>query len=187
MKISSQKLVALLTLATVMGTVAWSTTSRVWAQTSGDVVIIGDSPGQRERLRGYWNDLVRFNRSRTPVGQQQPAAAQPTAGASESGQETIRNLEVNSLVLQPIIKLNGSSQVIGVLTNRNPFPVKVAGVNFEVLDLQGNLLRTGSARPAPSTLQPGQSVTFTETLLTIPPDIGARLRLAEPAIALDTN
>lgn len=173
------------------------------------VIIIGDSPDQWEFYRNYWDELM-LQRRPIPVGEppssrfqgnsfQQDTEVQDGSGfPGRSGEVPIppplasnadtkalsQNLLVRNLRLNPIIKLNGSSQLFGVLTNRNNVPVIVSGVNFEIRDRRGVILQTGTARPAPSLLVPGQSVTFSETLITVPPDIGAQVRLINPAFIL---
>ena len=94
-------------------------------------------------------------------------------------QELSKNLRVSNLRLEFIIQLSGSSLVTGTLTNGNPEPVTVAGVNFEVLDSRGKIAQTGSAKPEPATVAPGGSVTFQKQLLTIPPDGGYQVRLTK--------
>lgn len=154
-------------------------------QSAGDIVVIGDSPSEWAEFQGYWNQLINLS---TP-----PPAAVPDrrggSGQQEFGQaevdpqlltqELTRNLQVKGLRLAPIIKLNGSSEVIGTLTNGNKDSVTVSGVNFEIVDSKGNLLQTGSAAPEPATLQPGQTVTFKQTLTTVPPDAGYKVRLSD--------
>jgi hypothetical protein len=173
------------------------------------VIIIGDSPDQWEFYNNYWNELM-LQRRPTPEVEsprarfqdnffQQNAEIQDNSGfpgmsgeapapsplASNADTKALsKNLLVRNLRLNPIIKLNGSSQLFGVLTNRNSVPVVVSGVNFEIRDRRGGILQTGTARPAPSLLAPGQSVTFSETLITVPPDIGAQVRLIDPAFIL---
>lgn len=156
------------------------------AQSAGDIVVIGNSPAQWSQNQTYWNQLLGLT-----GGSQSPMAAPPAPSGDQATvdpqvlqQQLLQNISVSNLRIAPIIRLNGSSQVMGSLTNRNPKPVTVASVNFEVLDAQGKLLQTGSAVPQPATVPPGQTVTFQTTLLTVPPDIGAKVRLSKPAIQI---
>lgn len=170
----------------LLSALCWTPTPiRAQPQPPADIVIIGDSPQRWQQFQTYWENLLQLNRPQSLTQEPPPFPAPPPIPTSPGEPEILANLVVQDLLLQPIIKLNGSSQVIGVLTNLNPVPVRVASVNFAVVDALGKILRTGSARPEPSTLQPGQSVTFSQTLLTIPPDIGAQVRLLEPAFSLD--
>jgi hypothetical protein len=155
-----------------------------WAQTAGDIVVVGNSSPQWEQFRSYWNQLLNLNSPTQQPDQTQQSFGQPVASPQVLEQQLMRNLRVSGLRLVPIIKLNGSSQVLGTLTNGNQKAVTVSGVNFEVLDSNGNLLETGSATPEPTTLGPGQSVTFKATLLTVLPDVNNQIRLARPAFVL---
>ncbi len=168
------------------------------AQSPGDIVVIGNSPTEWAQFQSYWNQLLQLSQP-VPPAPSQPGAAlpppsSPDASSPASGldpnaalpeldpqarqEDLIQNLRVNSLRLVPIIRLNGSSEVMGNLTNNNREAVTVSSVNFEVLDRQGQLVQTGSAVPEPATVAPGQTVTFKATLLTVPPDAGFRVRLA---------
>jgi hypothetical protein len=150
-----------------------------------DVVILGNSPAQQDFFRSYW-DLLR-NSSR-PAAPTQRQSTQPIGGANRPNLQALqRNLRVRDLRLARIIKLNGSSELQGVLTNRNSVPVTVVAINYRILDAFGNLIQTGSASPEPSTIAPGQSVTFSRTLLTIPVDDGYQVKLARPAFTLDED
>lgn len=152
----------------------------VLAQAAGDIVVVGGSPSQWGRNQTHWNQLMGLTRPRpNPKGEKpgaSPAAADPEALA--------RNVQVTNVRLVPILKLSGSSQVAGMVTNRNTKPVTVTSVNFQVFDAQGNLMQTGSAVPQPATIGPGQSVTFQQTLTTVPSDSGATVRLSNPPVAV---
>lgn len=153
------------------------------AQAQEDIIQIGDSPGEQQYYRTYWNELVELGSQASPPRQPQETSR---VGADPEAEleQIIRNLDIRELVLEPIIRLNGSSQVFGVLVNKNPDPVTVSAINFEVLDEDGYLIQTGSAQPEPSTLAPGQVVTFTRVLLTVPPDAGYEVQLSEPTFVL---
>lgn len=49
----------------------------VWAQSAGDVVIVGSSPAQQSQLRTYWNQLLKLNA--TTKAEQVKASPQPVA------------------------------------------------------------------------------------------------------------
>ena len=153
----------------------------------GDIIVIGNSPRQWAQNQSYWNQLVGV------FGRAIPAATAPTppsdptqAGADPQvlTQKLLQNISVGAPQLQPILKLPGSSQVSGSLTNRNNQPVTIGGVNFEVLDNTGNVIQTGSAVPEPATVGPGQTVTYQQTLLTVPSDVGASVRLINPPVTI---
>jgi hypothetical protein len=153
----------------------------VQAQSGADIIQIGGSPDEQQYYRSYWNDLIDLGSQAAQERQPQETSrieADPEADLAQ----TIRNLDIRELVLEPIIKLNGSSQVFGIVVNKNPQPVTVSAINFEVLDKDGYLIQTGSAQPEPSTLAPGQ--TFTRVLLTVPPDAGYEVKLSEPTFVL---
>ncbi len=177
---SIQGNIAKLAIATLLTLTVAGVPTRTQAQSPGDIVVIGDSPLQWERFRSYWNRLLDLN---APASSQQ-SFNQPQSSPQALQEELIRNIQVSNLQLQPIIRLNGSSLLIGTLTNGNPTPVTVASVNFEILDSRGNMVQTGAATPQPATIPPGQSVTFQTTLATIPPDGGFQVRLANPPLLL---
>lgn len=170
------------------------------AQSPGDVVTVGNSSLQWQQMRAYWDQLLNLNGPQYRPNALEPKLDQPgqssfdpvaQPGLDQSAtnpqmleQQLMRNLRVTGLRLNPIIKLNGSSEVLGVLTNGNRTSVTVSGVNFEVYDANGALIQTGSATPTPATIAPGQSVTFKATLLTILPDAGNRVRLARNPFVL---
>ena len=149
-------------------------------QSPGDIVVIGDSPAEWSEFQNYWNQLINLS---APPPAASPRSNDPFEQSNVDPQalkeELARNLKVSGLRLIPIIKLNGSSEVTGMLTNKNRDAVVVTGVNFEVLDAKGNLVQTGSASPEPSNIQPGQSVTFKSALATIPADSGYTVRLSD--------
>ncbi|NCJ06484.1 hypothetical protein GS597_08155 [Synechococcales cyanobacterium C] len=165
------------------------------AQSPGDIVVVGNSPAEWAQFQSYWNQLLRLSQpvppgpplnqpgTAPPPGSFSPSSLDPNAALPEldpqvKQEELMRNLRVNNLRLVPIIKLNGSSEVLGNLTNNNREAVTISSVNFEVVDRSGQLVQTGSAIPQPATVAPGQTVTFTATLNTIPPDGGFQVRLA---------
>jgi hypothetical protein len=152
------------------------------AQSPGDVVRIGNSPNEWGQFESYWNQLINLSRPPAPVA---PAADSPNSGTTATAtdpkvleQALIRNLRVSGLSLNPILRLNGSSQVKGSLTNRNSKAVTVTGVNLDVLDSNGALVQTTSAIPQPSTVPAGATVTFTQELLTVPSDGGYTVRIS---------
>lgn len=175
-----RQMLAQVAIAPVLAAALALTATGSQAQSAGDVVVIGNSPAQWSALEAYWNQLLNLNAPPAPaaVPTSPDQALGPAIDPQLLQQQLASRLRVSNLRLEPIIKLNGSSQLMGVLTNSNPTPVTVSGVNFEILDSNGNLIQTGSATPEPTTLVPGQSVTFKAELLTIPPDGGFRARLA---------
>lgn len=153
----------------------------------GDIIVIGNSPRQWAQNQSYWNQLVGvFGRAIPAATAPDPTSdtTQATADPQVLIQQLLRNISVSAPQLQPILKLPGSSQVSGSLTNRNNQPVTIGGVNFEVLDNTGKVIQTGSAIPEPATVGPGQTVTYQQTLLTVPSDVGASVRLANPSITI---
>lgn len=153
-----------------------------------DVVILGNSPAEQDFFRSYWEQLRSIGRPTRTTAPAQSQSAQPIGGANRPNLQALqRNLRVRDLRLARIIKLNGSSELQGVLTNRNSVPVTVLAVNYRILDAFGNLVQTGSASPEPSTIAPGQSVTFSRTLLTVPVDGGYQVKLARPAFTLEES
>lgn len=171
-----------LTAASVLASIAITAPS-VRAQSAGDVIQIGGSASEQSRFRDYWNQLI--NLSGPPSGAEtaEAGSGQSLGDTAEDPQVLAKklgkNLRVSNLRLVPIIRLNGSSELQGSLSNRNKQAVTVSGVNFEVLDANGNLIQTGSAAPRPATLGPGQTVTFKAELLTVPPDSRYRVRLTQ--------
>ena len=158
------------------------------AQSEQDIVIIGETADQNQRFQSYWQQLLHLNQTAEPASPQQQPQPQDVAQAQEAKREKmLRNLFVRDLGLDYIIQLNGSSQLSGILTNENDVPVTVLAVNYEILDSSGYLLQTGSAQPEPSTIAPGQSVTFADTLWTISPDQGYEVRLLDPPFEISLN
>jgi hypothetical protein len=152
-------------------------------QSAGDVVVIGNSPGQWSQNQFHWNQLLELSGAKAkqptdPVGDQ--AAVNPQA----IEKQLLSGIQISGIQLQPIIKLPGSSQLIGTLTNGNSQPVTIAAVNFKIVDVNGKFLQSGTAVPQPSTIAPGQSVTFQTMLSTVPADSGAKAMLTNPPVAL---
>lgn len=173
--IATAQVLILLTISTALSGTAV-------AQSTADIVRIGGSPQEWRDSQSYWNQLIDLSNQ---AAQNRPT---PTVSRVDDTQaeveKIIKNLKIEDLFLEPIIKLNGSSQVFGALTNRNKRPVTVTGINFEILDEDGYLIQTGSAQPEPSTLAPGQTVTFSRVLLTVPPDAGYQVKLSEPTFVI---
>jgi hypothetical protein len=153
-----------------------------------EVVILGDSPAQQQYFRTYWEQLRNIGGAAAP---EQQLSQPPVRNSRLRSQLLQKNLRVRDLRLERIIKLNGSSELMGILTNRNRDPVTVLSVNYQIFDAFGELVQTGSATPEPSTIGPGQSVTFSRTLWTVPVDGEYKIQLAKPAFTLaetdDTN
>lgn len=155
----------------------------------GDIIVIGNSPRQWAQNQSYWNQLVGvFGRAIPAATASAPSSDTTQAAADPQAtlQKLLQNISVSAPQLQAILKLPGSSQVSGSLTNRNNQPVTIGGVNFEVLDNTGQVIQTGSAIPEPATVGPGQTVTYQQTLLTVPSDVGASVRLANPSVTIQT-
>ncbi len=151
------------------------------AQSPGDVIRIG-TPGQWTQFESYWNQLLNLGGPKTP-----PASADSSSGTPATATATdpqvlernlMRNLRVSNLRLDPILKLNGSSNLTGKITNRNSKTVTVASVNVEIFNADGALVQTAAAVPQPATIPAGATVTFTQQLLTVPADSGYRVRLS---------
>lgn len=154
-----------------------------FAQSSEDIIQIGDSPDEWQQYQIYWDQLRDLSDQAAPNRQPSPVQ-QAEAEPQIDLEELAENLEIRDIFLAPILKLNGSSQLSGLLTNKNKVPVTVTAVNFEILDDRDDLIQTGSAQPEPSTIAPGQTVTFTKVLLTIPADDDYQVRLTEPVFVL---
>lgn len=152
----------------------------------GDIVIIGNSPASWARNQSYWNLLLRLSGMMAPpaVSGQNTASETAEVDPQVLEQQLLRNIRVSQPRLQPVLKLPGSSQVTGSVTNNNRQPVTIQSINFEVIGPDGRLIQTGAAVPEPATLGPGQTVTFQQFLPTVPPDTGATVRLARPAVIL---
>jgi hypothetical protein len=150
------------------------------AQTSGDIIRIG-TPSEWSQYDSYWRQLIK-DRDEKPVNFIPGATDSnlPPNGANSKAleEELIKNLRVSDLRLVPIIKLNGSSQVTGKIRNNNAKSITVSSVNLEVLDSFGNLVQTSTSSPEPSTIPPGETVTFQRELYTIPFDSGYQVRLS---------
>lgn len=159
------------------------------AQAEQDIVIIGETAEQKQRFQSYWQQLLNLNQAverARPKSQVQPKYA-ARVNREVKLKKILRNLKVEEIGLDYIIQLNGSSHLSGILTNENDQPVTVMAVNYEILDRRGNLLQTGSASPKPSTLAPGQSVTFADTLWTLAPDEAYEVRLLDPAFQVSPD
>ncbi|HIK25692.1 MAG TPA: hypothetical protein IGP91_08205 [Thermosynechococcus sp. M46_R2017_013] len=151
---------------------------------AGDIVIIGNSPDDWGRNQRYWNHLLNLS------GATAAASTPTTSGTPQEvdpkvlEQQLLRNIRLDQPQLQPILKSPGSSVVTGTVTNNNRQPVTIQAINYEVVDANGKILQTGAATPKPATVAPGQTVTYQEVLPTVPADIGARVRLSQPAVVL---
>jgi hypothetical protein len=149
------------------------------AQSPGDVIRIG-SPSDWSQYESYWNQLLNLSGA-----SKSPSAATASTGSDSTAtdpkvleQQLIRNLRVGNLRLESIVKLNGSSQIAGKITNGNSKAVAVSSVNLEILDSSGKLVQTSAAIPEPSTIPAGATVTFQQRLDTVPADSGYRVRLS---------
>jgi hypothetical protein len=151
------------------------------AQSPGDVIRIGN-PGQWSQFESYWNQLINLSAPKTPPDSADSSSGTPATATATDPQilerNLIRNLRVSDLRLQPILKLNGSSNLMGRITNRNSKPVTVTSVNVEIFNADGVMVQTAAAVPQPATIPAGSTVTFTQELLTIPADSGYRVRLS---------
>lgn len=159
------------------------------AQAEQDIVIIGETAAQNQQFQSYWQQLINLKQSAERA--RPKSTVQPKYAARDDRevklQKILRNLKVEDIDLDYIIQLNGSSHLSGILTNENDQLVTVIAVNYEILDRRGNLLQTGSAQPKPSTIGPGQSVTFADTLWTIAPDEAYEVRLLDPAFQVSPD
>jgi hypothetical protein len=153
-------------------------------QSAGDVVVIGNSPSQWSQNQFHWNQLVELNGAKPKQSTPNPVGDQAAANPQAIEKQLLSGIQISGVQLQPIIKLPGSSQLIGTLTNGNSQPVTIAGVNFKIVDANGKFLQSGTAVPQPATVAPGQSVTFQTTLSTIPADSGAKALLTNPPVAI---
>ncbi|MGB7416943.1 MAG: FxLYD domain-containing protein [Thermosynechococcaceae cyanobacterium] len=176
------KIIAIATLQCTLALLSVSAAGSVLAQSTADIVRIGGSPQEWRDSQSYWNRLIDLSNQ---AAQSRPARS---VGRVDDAQAELdkndKNLKIEELFLEPIIKHNGSSQVFGAITNRNKQSVTVTGINFEILDEDGYLIQTGSAQPEPNTLAPGQTVTFSRVLLTVPPDAGYQVKLSEPTFVI---
>jgi hypothetical protein len=151
-----------------------------WAQASRDVIRIG-SPSEWKQNESYWNQLIKSGSSKSASDATGKAGVGSTGNATDpkiTEQKLIENLRVSDLRLVPIIKLNGSSQVMGMITNGNRKTVTVSSVNLEVLDPFGNLVLTSAPTPEPSRIPAGETVTFQKQLYTVPADDDFQVRLS---------
>ncbi|MGF1602346.1 MAG: FxLYD domain-containing protein [Thermosynechococcaceae cyanobacterium] len=176
------KLSAIASIQCALTLLVISTAGPTLAQSTADIVRIGGSPQEWRDSQSYWNRLIDL--SNQAVQDSPVRNVSRVENTQAEVEKIIKNLKIEDLFLEPIIKLNGSSQVFGALTNRNKRPVTVTGINFEILDEDGYLIQTGSAQPEPSTLAPGQTVTFSRVLLTVPPDAGYEVKLSEPIFVI---
>lgn len=156
------------------------------ARADQDIVIIGETATQRQQFQSYWQQLLILNQTAERNRPQRTAPPQYAVREKQLDQ-LVKNLFVTDMGLDYIIQLNGSSQVSGILTNGNDVSVTIIAVNYQVLDQWGGLLQTGSAQPKPSTIAPGQSVTFADTLWTIPPDSNYKVQLLDPPFVLSPS
>ena len=180
---SSRRWLMRLLVGSVLTSTAVVATLPGHTQSAGDVIQIGGSASEQARFESYWNQLLNLN---GPAEAESADTADASFSESDVDPQVLaeklsKNLRVSNLRLVPIIRLNGSSEVQGTLSNQNKQSVTVSGVNFEVLDGGGQLVQTGSAVPSPSTLAPGQSVTFKAELLTVPAGGNYKVRLTKPA------
>lgn len=73
-----------ITLGAVLTAV--SVAPSAWAQSAGDVVIVGSSPAQQSQLRTYWNQLLQLNAPAKPEPVTEPSpqsVADPAPQLSE--------------------------------------------------------------------------------------------------------
>jgi hypothetical protein len=155
-------------------------------ESQADTIIIGNSPEEWSYYSGYWQQLMDLR----------PKPVDPISEKVDS-QESLnpqtdpayllalsKKVVVNNLRQEKISRRFGTSQIVGTLTNHNKEPVVIQGVNFEIRSSTGELLQTGTAVPQPKVLAPGQTVTFSQTLLSIPINRRFQLKLLDPAVAL---
>jgi hypothetical protein len=157
------------------------------AQSPGDVIRIG-APTQWNQFESYWNQLLNLSAPQPPASPDLGSASDTSAATSTDPQVLERalakKLRVSNLRLAPIVKLNGSSNLMGSITNGNSKTVTVSGINLEVLDANGKLVQTNSVAPEPATIPPGATVTFQKELQTVPADGGYRVRLSKTPFSL---
>ncbi|MCM1983039.1 FxLYD domain-containing protein [Lyngbya confervoides] len=150
---------------------------------AGDIVVVGDSPGDWSAYQNYWRQLLQLNPA-PPPKDNGPAAPSESASPEAVEAQLLKNITVTGLKLEPILKLNGSSQVQGTVTNQNQKPVTISAVNYEIRDANGQLVQTGSAVPEPAMIGPGQSVTFRKDLLNLAAEPGYRIQLTQNSVTL---
>ena len=176
---------AALSLALITGVLGLSTSSQAQSVgTQDNVIMIGSSPDEWSFYSSYWQQLV----NSAPPAAIEDSEVDADFSNPEQEQKAIakltKNVVVKNLRQDFIIKLNGSSQIAGRVTNRNKQAVVVQAINFELRDASGALIQTGSAVPTPNRLAPGQTATFTETLLTVPVDESLRLKLSKSGVVV---
>ena len=161
------------------------------AQSPGDVIQIGNSPAQWSQYRDYWNQLLNLGKPpAAPEAPANPGSADPTSTDQAKVDPAVlekklaQNLRVSNVRLQRIIKLNGSSQLTGNITNRNSKPVTVNSVNLEVIGPNGALAQTVAATPEPTTIPAGATVTFQRDLPTVSVDGGYKVRLSKTPFSI---
>ncbi|MGB8700943.1 MAG: FxLYD domain-containing protein [Thermosynechococcaceae cyanobacterium] len=159
------------------------------AQSPGDVIRIGNSPYDWNQFNSYWNQLINLGgATRAPSG---AAAGVPSGAPAPSATDPqvlektlVRNLRISNMRFVPILKLNGSSQLTGSITNGNNKSVTVASINLEIYDAGGRLVQTSAVVPEPATIPAGGTVTFQKRLDTIPARGGYRAQLSKTPIVL---
>jgi hypothetical protein len=154
--------------------------SASFAQRTGDIVRIG-SPSEWSQYESYWRQLIKNRDRKLPnalTGKTDDDSIVNRADSKDLEETLIKNIWVSDLRLAPIIKLNGSSLVTGKIRNSNNKAITVSSVNLEVLDSFGNLVQTSAPSPEPSTIPPGETVTFQKELYTVPFDSGYQVRLS---------
>lgn len=156
---------------------------------SDNVIMIGGSPEEWSYYSGYWQQLMDLTPQPfqdNPESLDGSVVSDPQAFDPQNDPAYLRALSkklvIKNLRLINISNYFGRSQVAGTLTNTSQETLVIQGINFEVLGSNGKLLHTGTAVPQPNILQPGQKVTFSEALLTIPNKRRFRLRLLDPAV-----
>jgi hypothetical protein len=149
------------------------------AQRSRDIIRIG-SPNEWSQYEAYWHELIKnkAKRDSNETANTNSSSSITTGNSEELQQELIKNIRVSDLQLLPILKLNGSSQVMGKIRNGNNKAITISSVNLEVLDASGNLVQTSAPSPEPATIPAGETVTFQQQLNTIPADSGFQVRLS---------
>ncbi len=164
----------------------FAATAAYGQRAAGDIVIIGNSPYSWGRNQSYWNHLLNLAGATGSTAAREADATGDSAAADPKviEQQLLRNIRVGEPRLQPVLKLPGSSEVTGTVTNNNREPVTIQSINFEVVGADGRLIQTGAAVPEPATIGPGQTVTYQQFLPTVPSDVGARVRLGRPPVLL---
>ena len=157
-----------------------------------DIVMIGETPEEWAIHSEYWQRLLNLSappQLDQPNAQEQPSGTQQSSGAEIDveleKQKLIKRLKVSHLEFKPMVLRGSSSQVLGTLQNNNDVPVSVASVNFEIVDEDGDLVRTGAVTPQPSIILPGKSVTFNADYLGFPRKASHDIRLSETPFFID--